>query len=147
MTNTDKNYSLQSSSCCKVLQLLISDHIYSNVKFSLVFDYFLEHVYIYLHPFPPPWTAQLTFCLQGFQRQAYSKLFAIFVCSTLPVMYGLTGYCKEMSGRCIGRFLKNISLVTVIDMKWCVFQHLIGGLIHLQCSALCNSEIASTLAS
>lgn len=61
-------------------------------------------------------------------------------------MCGLAVYCKRTSGSCRGCFLKHIPLVTVIDMKWCVFQHLIGSLIHFQCSALCDSEITFTLA-
>jgi len=62
------------------------------------------------------------------------------------MMYGLAGYCKGTSGSCIGCFLKTIPLATVIDMKWFVFQYLIGGLIRFQCSALCNSETTFTLA-
>lgn len=60
--------------------------------------------------------------------------------------YGLAGYCKAMSGSCISCFVKSVPFITAIDMKRCVFQHLTGDLIHFHCSALCNSEIAFTLA-
>lgn len=59
MTNNDKNYRVQTSSYCVDLQLPISDHIYSNMKFSLVLEYVLECTHICTDTFIFPLKAQL----------------------------------------------------------------------------------------
>lgn len=65
MTNNDKNYNAQTSSCCKDLQLLISHHICSNMKFSLMFEYFLEYTCIYLYFFFSPLDSSAKFQSAG----------------------------------------------------------------------------------
>lgn len=50
---------------------------------------------------------------------------------------------KEVSQTCTGYFFfsKACLFITLIDMNWCVFQHLSGGLIQFQCSVPGNSEV------
>lgn len=48
---------------------------------------------------------------------------------------------KEVSQTCTGFFSRACLFVTVVDMNWCIFQHLTGGLIQFQCSVRCNSEV------
>lgn len=79
VTNNDKNDSVQTSSCCKDLHLLISDHVCSNMKFSLVFEYFLEHTYIYLYSFFPPLDSSAKFQSAGTSQIGVQQAFHIFL--------------------------------------------------------------------
>lgn len=54
------------------------------------------------------WEAQLISSLHGLHRLAL-RSFLPFFSSHLPMMHGLSGYCKEVSGSCTGSFFEEHS--------------------------------------